>query len=108
MASNPTSSKDKFQPRGVPCVFIRYPANNKGYRLYNFLIDITFAYRDNRFHENIYPYHVLHSTSSQPVILPPVTQQYISYEEDEPDMDDSTQTQSPAPSSIPPRKSSRQ
>lgn len=62
------------------------------------------------FMSNIYPYHVIHSTSSQlavspPVVSPSVTQHSITYEEDEPDPDASTQTQTPTASPIPPRKS---
>lgn len=51
MASNPTSTKDKFQPKRVPCVFIGYPANKKGYRLHNLLTGIIFVFRNVRFYE---------------------------------------------------------
>ncbi|PWA90678.1 hypothetical protein CTI12_AA098680 [Artemisia annua] len=32
VVSNPSRVPDKFAPRGVPCVFLGYPANQKGYK----------------------------------------------------------------------------
>lgn len=66
MASNPSIVKDKLQARGVPCIFLGYPQNQKGYKLYNLLTNQNFVSRDVRFYESIYPYHIFHSTSSQP------------------------------------------
>ena len=36
-AHDPKRHTDKFNARGVPCVFIGYPATQKAYRLLNFL-----------------------------------------------------------------------
>ena len=55
-ASNPIKTGDKFQPRGVPCVFLGYPATQKGYKLLNLLTDQTFVSRDVVFHEHIFPF----------------------------------------------------
>jgi len=62
-ASNPSKTGDKFQPRGVPCVFLGYPATQKGYKLLNLLTDITFVSRDVVFHEHIFPFQ--HSSLQQ-------------------------------------------
>jgi len=35
MASNPSRSHDKFDPRGVPYLFLGYPSHKKGYKLMN-------------------------------------------------------------------------
>ena len=56
VASNPSRTADKFDPRGVPCVFLAYPSNQKGYKFYNLLTHSTFVSRDDVFHENIFPY----------------------------------------------------
>lgn len=61
-AYNPSSVKDKFQARGVPCVFLGYSPSQKGYRLQNFLTGVKFISRDVRIYEAIYPYHTLLST----------------------------------------------
>ena len=36
MASNPSRNHDKFDPRGVPCLFLGYPSH-QGYKLMNLL-----------------------------------------------------------------------
>ena len=55
-ASNPTKTGDKFQSRGVPCLFLGYPVTQKGYKLLNLLTDQTFVSRDVIFHEHIFPF----------------------------------------------------
>ena len=37
LAYNQTQNHDKMNPRGVHCVFIGYPASQKGYRVLNLL-----------------------------------------------------------------------
>ena len=55
-ASNPSKTGDKFQPRGVPCLFLGYPATQKGYKLLDLLTNHTFVSRDVIFHEHIFPF----------------------------------------------------
>ena len=55
-ASNPSRSKDKFQPRGVPCVFLGYPNNQKGCKLLNMFTRVEFVSRDARLYEHIFPF----------------------------------------------------
>lgn len=54
-SSNVGSRQDKFQPRGVPCVFVGYPPTQKGYRLLNLITKEMFVSRDVLFHETIFP-----------------------------------------------------
>ena len=48
--------KDKFQPRGVPCIFLGYPHTQKGDKVLNLLTHTTFVTRDVVFFEHIFPY----------------------------------------------------
>lgn len=70
-----TSTKgDKFQNRGVPCVFIGYPPSNKGYRLLTLADNSIIISRDVLFQEQIFPYNDAMSTagymSPVPISLP--------------------------------------
>ena len=65
LASNPSRKKDKFHARGVPCVFLGYPQSHKGYKLLNLTNNSIFVSRDVRFYENIFPYKIFHSASSE-------------------------------------------
>ncbi|GJT62613.1 retrovirus-related pol polyprotein from transposon TNT 1-94 [Tanacetum coccineum] len=49
-----TPRKDKFSPRGIPCVFIGYPPNQKGIRLYDLYKKVVFYKRDVIFKEHLY------------------------------------------------------
>ena len=109
LAYNPTSHKDKFKPRGVPCVFLGYPMNKKGYTLLNLLTKQTFTSRDVKFHEHIFPYNT-HSASYKhplPVDMPTHTSQNTQHDFDDL-IDQSTDTpptspvRSPAPRTTPP------
>ena len=64
-AYNPSRTKDKFQPRGVPCVFIGYSPSQKGYRLHNLLTGVTFVSRDVKFYEAIFPYHIVQDSADK-------------------------------------------
>ena len=55
---------DKFQPRSIPCVFLGYPNNQKGYLLYNFKNKTIFVSRHVTFVENKFPFKD-HSTLDQ-------------------------------------------
>ncbi|GJU13567.1 retrovirus-related pol polyprotein from transposon TNT 1-94 [Tanacetum coccineum] len=57
VATNPSRVVDKFTPRGVPYVFLGYPAHQKGYKLYNLLTHSSFVSRDVVFHEYIFPFN---------------------------------------------------
>ena len=56
-ASNPTRTTDKLAPRGVPCVFLGYPSEQKGYKILNLTTQQVFVSRDVRFVENVFPYN---------------------------------------------------
>nr|GEU97390.1 retrovirus-related Pol polyprotein from transposon TNT 1-94 [Tanacetum cinerariifolium] len=53
VVSNPSKIADKFDPRGIPYVFLGYLANQKGYKFYNLTTHATFVSRDDVFHETI-------------------------------------------------------
>lgn len=57
VAYNPNLKHDKFEPRGVPCLFIGYPSSQKGYKLLNMLTKQKFVTRHVKFFEHIMPYH---------------------------------------------------
>ncbi|KAL2938151.1 Retrovirus-related Pol polyprotein from transposon TNT 1-94 [Bienertia sinuspersici] len=61
MAYNPHKCGDKFKQRGVPCVFLGYPQNKRGYKLLNLLNNQIFISRDTKFYEGLYPYRIFHS-----------------------------------------------
>lgn len=73
-ASNPSHTTDKFQARGVPCVFLGYPPPpplKKGYKLLNLLFMVQFVCRDVIFHEHIFPFtHGSTSSYMQPLPTP--------------------------------------
>lgn len=56
-AINHAFTHDKFDHRGVPCLFLGYPPLNKGYKLLNLQTQQCFISRDVKFNENIFPYH---------------------------------------------------
>nr|GEX83094.1 cysteine-rich RLK (receptor-like protein kinase) 8 [Tanacetum cinerariifolium] len=53
VVSNPSKIADKFDPRGIPYVFLGYPTNQKGYKFYNLITHATFVSRDDVFHETV-------------------------------------------------------
>lgn len=55
---NPSFSHDKFEHRGVPCLFLGYPPLTKGYKLLNLQNQQAFVSRDVKINENVFPYHV--------------------------------------------------
>jgi len=58
---------DKFQPRGIPCVFLGYSTSQKGYKLLDLSSSKVFVSRDVRFAEHIFPFH---DSSSQEYMQP--------------------------------------
>ena len=55
-ASNPKIDTHKFKARGMPCVFLGYPASEKGYKLMDIQTRAIFVSRDVRFVENVFPF----------------------------------------------------
>ncbi|GAA0161047.1 hypothetical protein LIER_39155 [Lithospermum erythrorhizon] len=49
--------KIKFQTRSHPVVFIGYPPNQKGFRLYDLITKTVLISREVSFHERMFPYH---------------------------------------------------
>lgn len=56
-ATNPSTTSDKFDHRGVPCVFVGYPVFQKVYKLYNLITNKHFVSRDVHFNESVFPFH---------------------------------------------------
>lgn len=126
-AANPEHTSDKFKARGVPCLFLGYPAFQKGYKLLDLTTHSTFVSRDVTFIEHVFP---LNNSSSNhymhpiPVQLP--NQPHIVCDDNEFLLDDPTNqtspittpistpisspvtTPSPPPPPIPVRKSTRE
>ncbi|GKA03611.1 retrovirus-related pol polyprotein from transposon TNT 1-94, partial [Tanacetum coccineum] len=48
--------KDKFDNRGLKCILIGYPSNQKGYQLYNLDTKEVFVSRDVVFQESVFPF----------------------------------------------------
>nr|GEX59723.1 integrase, catalytic core [Tanacetum cinerariifolium] len=82
VATNPSRISDKFAPKGVPCVFIGYPAHQKGYKLYNILTHSCFVSRYVQFHEHIFPF--ADSSASKFLHPIPVTMPSPKYVYDDP------------------------
>uniref|UniRef100_A0A803LRV9 Uncharacterized protein n=1 Tax=Chenopodium quinoa TaxID=63459 RepID=A0A803LRV9_CHEQI len=62
---NPSISHDKLDARGIPCIFMGYPSNQKGYKLISLINSQAFVSMDVNFYENIFPYHIFHTASAE-------------------------------------------
>jgi hypothetical protein len=62
----------KFDARAKPCVFIGYPSNSKGYKLYDLINHSVFVSRDVVFHEHIFPFasHLTNFNSNGCFVVP--------------------------------------
>ncbi len=63
-ASTLTAHRTKFDPRAIPCVFLGYPPDVKGYKLLNLAIHQYLISRDVIFHENVFPFQSTTSSIS--------------------------------------------
>jgi hypothetical protein len=59
-------SKHKLQPRSVPCVFLGYASNAKGFLCYDISAHHFYVSRHVKFDENTFPYNNLSSQTSHP------------------------------------------
>lgn len=56
--------KDKFDSKGIKCVLLGYPPNQKGYKHYNLSTKEVFHSRDALFDEKIFPFSQTFYSSS--------------------------------------------
>lgn len=62
--SAPKHNREKFAPRGNPCVFFDYPYGKKAYKVYDLKSKKVFSSRDIHFYGTYFPFH--HITESSP------------------------------------------
>ena len=56
----------KFDYRAMPSIFIGYPTDQKAYKLFDLSTKKVLTSRDVKFHEDIFPYASLKSSSTLP------------------------------------------
>jgi len=60
------SPKQNFDSRARQCIFIGYPRNKKGYKLFDIDVGTFFTSRDVTFHESVFPFCLQSRTQSSP------------------------------------------
>ncbi|XP_074321463.1 uncharacterized protein LOC141657973 [Silene latifolia] len=65
-AHNQNTRGDKFEKRGRKCVFVGYPHNKKGWKLYDLETETFFVSRDVTFYETHFPFASSSSVPSTP------------------------------------------
>ncbi|XP_074265296.1 uncharacterized protein LOC141587721 [Silene latifolia] len=75
----PPTVKDKFSKRARKSVFIVYPFNQKGYKLYDLEDHIVYTCRDVVFKETLFPYYRLDSSIDHHTPMLPVVTYMVEF-----------------------------
>lgn len=65
-----TTARRKLAPRSLPCVFLGYPSNTKGYRCYDPVTHRVYTSRHVYFIETVFPFFQVPLATSTPLVAP--------------------------------------